>query len=89
MLAPLTSPIFRAHCHAQGGNTLGPEGAGKLAGALEQMTGMHTLGLVRGSGMGVEWKGWDGGWESWDGLLVWGGRELTRIVHALRLLQGG
>ena len=31
----------------QGHNDLGPEGAGHLAGALSQLTGLHTLDLVR------------------------------------------
>ncbi len=31
-------------------NKIGPEGAGKLAGALEKMTGMQTLDLVRRQG---------------------------------------
>ena len=39
------------HTHiTQGGNDLGPTGAEKLAGALEKMTGMQTLYLVRGRG---------------------------------------
>jgi hypothetical protein len=35
-------------------NDLGPEGAGKLAGALEKMTGMQTLDLVRRGGGGCD-----------------------------------
>ncbi len=37
------------HAHiTQQGNELGPKGAEKLAGALEKMTGMQALHLVRG-----------------------------------------
>ena len=44
-------------------NSLGPEGAGKLAGALEKMTDMQELSLVtREGGVG-------------DGVTGYGGRE--------------
>ena len=43
-------------------NDLGPEGAGKLAGALEKMTNLQTLNLVTRGGGG-------------DGLTGYGGRE--------------
>ncbi len=38
--------IVDPHRHTQGSNGFGPEGAGKLAGALGQMTGMQKLFLV-------------------------------------------
>ena len=33
--------------HVQGGNYVGAKGAGKLAGALEKLTGLQSLNLVR------------------------------------------
>ena len=37
--------------HVQAGNYLGSEGAGLLGAALEKMTGMQKLDLVRGDGI--------------------------------------
>jgi hypothetical protein len=76
LIAPLPSPVFLIPHHAQGGNALGPEGADKLAGALGLMTGMQTLGLVRGRCVGTRSLVQCDGGGGWDVKAERGGREL-------------